>query len=79
MASATKSELTALFHNTRDAAPLRTALKMKWDIHKVPHPSKPTMHALSVSPMKQLSNTDPKQSTCIFTGSATESNKDNNL
>jgi hypothetical protein len=78
MASATESALTTLFHNAHNAhdAPLAPP-SLKWDIHKAPHPSKPTMHVPPASPTKQLSNADPKQSACIFTGSETESNKAN--
>jgi hypothetical protein len=56
---------------------LSASLFKKWDTRKLPHPSKPTMHAQLASPMKRLNSVAQKPSTCAFTGSATESSKAN--
>jgi hypothetical protein len=76
MASATEAEFGALFHNARDAVPLRPP-SSKWGIHNRPPLSKETKHALQASPTKPSNNADPKQSICASIGFVTKSNRAN--
>jgi hypothetical protein len=76
LASATEAELGAVFHKARDCIPLRIALQ------EMGHPQAATPIQTDnacalVLPTKQSNNADPKQSTCVSTVSAIESNKVN--
>jgi hypothetical protein len=76
MASATEAEFSALFHNARDAIPLRTALIEMGH----PQPATPIQTdntcAAGIS-NKTVNIADPKQSTCDSIGFMTESSKVN--
>ena len=58
MSSATEAELAGLFHNAKDAAPLRVALE-KWDASNPPLLSKLTTPALPASPTGPPANASP--------------------